>query len=1155
MPMTTIKRPSIYDQLRPHLVADDLVRRLGLEERRRLGSEVYCRPLCHESASGESLQINIHTGRWNCKACQELGVRGDLVQLVEYVLSGGRPPAHGSEQGTSAAHRAALVWLCEQFGVPFEESRSGGTPALDVVHMISMAAHKHLLSMPDVMAWIADRWGFDQATIEGYGIGFLPSPILPSIAAEAQRPAMRDAFRSSGLGWFDNTGRWRTRFEGRVLFPYLEHGRAVYLIGRSTPWTPLLDDGRKPPKYHKLSVHSEQRPYISERITNDHLYNEPVMAATDVVVLAEGVADAVALSALGVPVVSPVTINFNAADLERFTRKARESNVARVEIIFDNELSGSGNWAARRVGMKLVERGIVTKILTLPLGTEQQAARDEVVTVLGRETFDELERSDPAARKRLIAEAVPDETQRGWVIHQIERSKMDVAEWCAQNGAGAAGRFDAMRKAGRDVIDLEVEAIQVPEDEADPSLRIGLFIEPIKLAAHIEDSTARSGYAGRIAKAAGKGVTKADVLQRISAARRSVVQARREAALQEERAERVSETVNLVLLPPEEPHTRPQAPPPPAATPGVPAAPAPPKHRNEASDHDRYASARDAVARAVEAKMPIEQVGHYVAQTMMVSMGFTPFRTPEDLFLVRGSERIQTGLSRPTPRFEMLLFLASGLTPAKSGHRPYIASTTYFLESAARRVDDVSWSYVSKDGSVYFPTGDEVGRIIKITPRGVERTRMADVRVPAVAGVDFAPIEYLDSDGGIDEALDCFRWVSISPGDRLVLLYWMVCLPILRRIGTVPIVRIEGGSGSGKTRAIEAVAYLVNGRKGSSVPTAAALVSRMSTSMLTIDDNRETVDVSSQFLGTLLQATHLGAREKRRANSDTGTVIERVCGALVMNGVEAIHDGRPELTSRMLVLRSGASWRAVDSPISEQPLIGRLLKVRNAFWSEAVRRCSLAMALDETYGEHLSGEIESVFGATRIGRLSAYLRLMYLAWVSGLPPAEQPEALASLAAPWRRAFSELGQGALESLLSEELVVSCVRYAMAYGDLMAVAPPGSMAPTVSTRMAFGGKFIATMDGERYLGPMRATTLARIVREAGKALNAPAAISQRLRAGQLEQRLLDGIAYLSAAGIETSVEVTSGNRRRFTFRTLPGGAPPSPAGGSVDTWVGP
>lgn len=1153
--MAPTQRLSLYDRLRPHLDAADIIRRLGLKESRTIGSEAYLAPLCHESDSGESLQVNLHTGRWNCKACQSAGVYGDLFQLVEYALTRGQAPSRGEAQGASLSHCEALEWLCAQYGVPFDDGAGAKRdPALDVVHLFAMAAHEHLLESPEVLEWIQERWGFDRATVEAYGIGYMPAPILPAIANEARRPESRGAFRSSGLGWFRPDGSFSTHFAGRVLFPYLEHGRGEYLIGRATKWTPALEHGGRPPKYHKLSVHSETRPYVSERITNDHLYNEPVMSTAHEIGIVEGVADAVALSALGVPVVSPVTISFNAVDQERFLRKCHENGIRRVWILFDNELSGSGNWAARRVGLKLVEGGLSVRIATLPLGEQEQQARDEVLAALGREVFDELEKAEPHKRKAMIAAAVPDEAKRAWLIQQVAASKIDAAEWVARQGAGAAGRFDAVIRESIEVLALEISDVTIQETD-DASTRADAFEELVALAAHVDDRLAREGYAGLIAAAAGKGVTKAEIARRISETRREVVKPKRKEAADERKVDRKEIEAGLVLLPPEQVHTQPVAPTAPASPsrPGAPAAPPPPGQKVE-SDYDRYASARDSVGKAVEAKLAEETVGRYVAETILRSMGYTAFRTPEELYLVRGSERIPVGLENPTPRFADLLLTASGLTPRKASHRAYIALVTYFLGRAAREVPDVSWSFVDQAGAVFFPTGDALGRLLKIEPGKVTPTKMSAVRVPTVPGEEFQPFEYVEQDGGIERMSDVFRWTSISAPDRLVLVYWLVCLPILRRIGTVPIVRIEGGSSSGKTRTVDAVSFLVNGRRSSSVPTAAALVSRLSSEMLTVDDNRESGDVTPAFLGTLLQATHLGAREKRKAHSDTGTVIERVSGALLMNGIEPIHDGRPELASRMLTLRCQKEHRAKDSPTSDKALTAAILAGRSAFWSEAARRCAAALELDETYGEHVGGMIERVFGVTKIGRLSSFLRLQYLAWVAGIDdPVRASRCLDELAEPWADAFRSIASGSLRSLIGEELAVSVVRYVLAYGQTLAVA-----AYHGAPKVAFEGKYVEDPDkGDTYLGPIKATTLARLARTAGRELNAPDAITRSLRAGQLEQRILDGLDYLEAAGLKVDIDTTTKGRHRFTFQ-LPRGSEllerPSALPEPGDTWLG-
>lgn len=1149
---------TVYDRLRPHLNAEDILRRLGVEIVRRLGSEAYCRPLCHDSTSGESLQVNLHTGRWNCKACQELGVSGDMIQFVEYVQTGGRPPAHGSQQPDSTTHREAVRWLCEQFAVPFEHGRIVGDPALDVVHLFAMMAHDYLLKSPQVLEWVREKWGFDVETVRAYGIGFMPNPILPAIAAEATRPASRPAFRSSGIGFFPPEGGFTTRFAGRVTFPYLEHGRAVYLIGRATPWTPPLEDSSGAPKYHKLTVRNETRPYISERITNDHLYNEPVMAATEVVVVAEGVADAVALSSLGVPVVSPVTISFNKTDLERFTRKCHERGITRVEIIFDNELSGSGNYGALRAGRKLVERGLCVSILTLPLGPVQQAARDEVLQALGTELFEELERAEPHRRKELIAQAIPDEARRAWVLGQVEASKIDAAEWCAIEGAGAAGRFSAIRRAGVDVVTAEIRALEKKVD-AEASLfdRLALFADVVTLAAHVDDRLARMEYAGQIAKAAGRGATKAELIQRVANARKLVAESRQQTEEEQRVPDQASEPM-LVLLPPSGSHVQPAAPPPPT-NPNAPAAP-PPPGQVTTSEHDRYAPVRDSVSKAVEKKASEETIGKHVSQTITLSMGFTAFRTPEELVLVRGNERVDVGLGRYTPAFRRLIYLAAGLTPSKPSHRGYIEAAVYFLELDAPKVADVSWSFFDeKTRAVFFPTGDSAGRILKITAGRVERTRMSEARVPAVAGQKFRPFRYVEEClGGIDEVLEVLRWISISPTDRLLLVYWTACLPILRRVGEVPIVRIEGGSSSGKSRAVDAIAYLANGQKTSSVPTGPALTSILAFNMLTIDDNRESRDMTDSLRSTLLQATGLGAREKRKGSTDTATVTERACGALLMNGIEPIHDGRSEIASRFLILRSHGAFRAADSPTDNKELYEAVLACRDRFWSEATFRCARALELDARWGEPLGHEIESVFGNTRIGRLSVYLRLMYLAWVAGQPLEQQQAHLDRLAPPWVRAFHAVAAYTLDSLVHEELSVSALRYVFAFAHALGKVPVGG-----DELQALDGKYRESLaKGDAYLGPVSSAQLARLVRHAGRELNGPRSISLDLSAGQLFARIQDGVGFLADAGFAVEFQTTARGKPRLLIYRQPS-APPVPplleasqtTETTADTWQAP
>ena len=728
--------------------------------------------------------------------------------------------------------------------------------------------------------------------------------------------------------------------------------------------------------------------------------------------------------------------------------------------------------------------------------------------------------------------------QYKWILDQIEDSKIDAAEWAAEAGASAAAKFKEIYKAGRDVIELEIEDLAqtlVPDDM--PSVRLAHFTKVVDLAAHIEERTDRVLYGGLIAKAAGKSISKVDVVACITKERRAIKEVR--VADEKLKAGDNKEAImrDFIIPPPETPRaesttpTPPAAPPPPGATPPNPNAPAapPPPGKKKSSEHKRYADARDTVMKSVALKVPEERLGQFVSQIILKSMGFTAFKTLTELYLVRGSERIAVDLSS-RGSFPQILFQASGLSPRKGSHSGYIAAVVYFLTLSATKAREVSWSYLSRGGAVYFPTGDLSGTILKIEPGRVTKVKMADVRVPAVAGSEFRPFTYTEKPGGIARIDKLLRWTSLSEFGRLFLRSWLSALPILPKIGVVPIVRIQGGSSSGKTRTVNAVSFLVNGAQCSSVPTAAALISRLAVQMLTIDDNRETGDMSPDFLGTLLQATHLGAREKRSKNSDTGTVVERISGALLMTGIEPIHDGKSELASRMITLNCSNRYRLPDSPVSEIVLTNAILEARDDFWSESVRMCAIAIELDRQHGERLGAEIEKIFGATRIGRLSAFLRIMYLVWVAGLPLEDQGPALKAVAEPWRKTFQEISGASLRSLVDEELSVSVLRHLFHYGRSVALP----VAPESAQVSALDGKFNMDLaDGIAYLGPMRATQLARFARKAGKELNAPKAITYSLRAGQLECRLLDGIAFMKAAGFSVHIEVTRKGVNRFSF----------------------
>lgn len=1141
--------PSVYDRLRERMSAEDILSRLGVEIIRQAGNEVHLAPLCHTSSSGESLHLNTDTGRWLCFACAESGMSGDLFQFVEYVLSGGAAPSKGVGAMRRESHVAAVRWLCEQYVIPFDSVEITLPAEMEALDQFAGLAHDYLVSgaADHVLDWIQEQWGFSRDVVETFHLGFMPSPLIPELLQLVESSgAFRNALRSAGVGFMHSSKhQFVTPFEGRVTFPYLEHGRAVYLIGRATPWTPKGEDGSGArAKYYKLPVHSEKRTYISPRINNTHLFNDGALSGCKRVLLTEGVADAVAIASTGVRgVVSPVGLSAREDVAEALAARMRREGAEHVDIAYDAELSGSGSQGARASAVRMIEHGMSVSILTFSPGPKQEAARLEVVAKIGEEKLQAIERSTSAAeRRRLITESIGDDP---WLLSQVAASKIDGAEWVAREGAGAKQAFDRMRmdavdypvQFAREIVEWVEAQDELPDfDELPPEDRLARLLPAIRLAACVHSQLKRDRYAKEIGQLAGKGITKAIVLQAIASVRKSIKATAKERAEAERQEERSTPPPPLLIPPPVSGAVVPGAPKPTrpesSGTVGAngqtgvnrqadtrPAAPPPPQATRSRNEFEHFTSMRSTVIQYVERKENEDIVGRAIAQAITDSMLYTAFNARDELFLVRGNERIPA--RRSSQSFQSMLYIVSGLMPSKTTHRGYIDATLFHLRYGAQSVRDVSWCHLADDGAIYFSTGDE-GKLLRLKPGSLSKTTMNEARVPAVAPPDFLPFRYRDREmgDGIKSAMELFRWCSLSEGDRLILLHWVAALPILHKVGCCPIVRIEGGSSSGKTRTVHGISWLVNGAESSSVPTAAALISCLSVNMLTIDDNRESRDVTPAFQGTLLQATHLGAREKRTANTDTGTIVERVTGALLMNGVEPIHDGKSELASRILTLRCHSQHRAPDSPTSNPAFFRELAAIRDQFWSESMRRCCRAMAWDDDIGERLGLEIEEMFGATRIGRLANYLRVMYLVWVAGLREEDQAAALLHVDPLWRAAYESIGAHVLDSLMQEDLVVQSIRYAFAHGRMTAEAVSSYNPEEV---VSFHGAYHANRDfTEEYLGPIATPRLAQIVRSAGKELNAPAQISYELRAGQLEARLLDGMDIIRRAGFEVVVE---------------------------------
>ena len=160
------------------------------------------------------------------------------------------------------------------------------------------------------------------------------------------------------------TERWVMKYyNGRIIFPYWNNGKAVYLIGRETLETPA-NEREKGMKYKKLLVHKEGHEYVSPCVQNSYFYGEDSLRGFDDCIITEGVADCIVMLQAGFPCISPVTVQFSGKDHQKLLSLTK--GLKRVFICNDNESNESGLKGALSTAKALENEKIEARIIILP---------------------------------------------------------------------------------------------------------------------------------------------------------------------------------------------------------------------------------------------------------------------------------------------------------------------------------------------------------------------------------------------------------------------------------------------------------------------------------------------------------------------------------------------------------------------------------------------------------------------------------------------------------------------------------------------------------------------------------------------------------------------------------------------------------------------
>ena len=301
-------------------------------------------------STGRSLKVNQKLQLWNDTKNRK---GGDVLDWIGRDF--GDPRGSDFLKVLRIAAELAGIKLAELTEKELEAAKE----KVEIHNLFSETAviyHKNLTERPELYNYIMEKWSIKAETVDLLKIGY-------STMSRDLSGLDEITLRKSGLVFVNDGKIGGEVFNGRIIFPYWNNGKAVYLIGRETSETPAVER-EKGMKYKKLLVHNEKHEYVSPCVQNSYFYGEDSLRGADYCIITEGVADCIVMLQAGFPCISPVTVQFRDKDYHKLLNLTK--GLKRVFICNDNELNAAGLKGALSTAEALENEKIEARLITLP---------------------------------------------------------------------------------------------------------------------------------------------------------------------------------------------------------------------------------------------------------------------------------------------------------------------------------------------------------------------------------------------------------------------------------------------------------------------------------------------------------------------------------------------------------------------------------------------------------------------------------------------------------------------------------------------------------------------------------------------------------------------------------------------------------------------
>jgi hypothetical protein len=259
--------------------------------------------------------------------------------------------------------------------------------------------------------------------------------------------------------------------------------------------------------------------------------------------------------------------------------------------------------------------------------------------------------------------------------------------------------------------------------------------------------------------------------------------------------------------------------------------------------------------------------------------------------------------------FKSLIFELADISESSPGGKIFFDGLANMAYERGAKMESFSWQYTDiVNNEIYLNLNNDNNELLKITPGKLETVKNGNnpKSILLQESSKVQPIEYRELDTvGCGEAFSkikvlIFDNLACFHPDRYLYLSWALVYPLIGFLRTIPHMRLEGCSGSGKSRGMELISYLVYGESALKCASVASNYTDGALNPLILLDNIETRNLGVGLEDFIITAVTGIEKQKRKIGTDKENVVERVKTLINSSGIEGLN--KNEMINRTLVI-------------------------------------------------------------------------------------------------------------------------------------------------------------------------------------------------------------------------------------------------------------